>query len=161
MESIVDYLRVMFDGNIRAIVPQLALSAGTAVACACREMRSMGKHSSLGPIDPQVEGLPAHGILAEFDQAYQQIQAEPGRAVLWREIVAQYRPTLIGDCERAIKWTEEMTKGWLITGMFEGDTEGRRKANRVLRELTRSAHTLAHNRHIFGREGREDRTQDR
>ena len=42
----------MFGTDIRAIVPQLALSAGTMVALACKEI-IMGKHSSLGPIDPQ------------------------------------------------------------------------------------------------------------
>ena len=46
-ESLVDYLHSMFT-DIRAIVPQLALSAGTMVACASREI-IMGKHSSLGP----------------------------------------------------------------------------------------------------------------
>ncbi len=45
-ESLVDYLREMFGTNIRAIVPQLALSAGTMVAFACKEI-VMGKHSSL------------------------------------------------------------------------------------------------------------------
>lgn len=34
-ESLVDYLRSMFGTNMRAIVPQLALSAGTMIACAC------------------------------------------------------------------------------------------------------------------------------
>ena len=47
-ESLVDYLHSMFSTDIRAIVPQLAMSAGTMVACACREI-IMGKHSSLGP----------------------------------------------------------------------------------------------------------------
>ncbi len=28
----------------------------------------MGKHSSLGPIDPQIFGLPAHGIIEEFQR---------------------------------------------------------------------------------------------
>ncbi len=67
-ESIVDYLHSMFDTNIRAIVPQLAMSAGTMIACACREI-VMGKHSSLGPIDPQFRGIPAHGVVEEFQRA--------------------------------------------------------------------------------------------
>lgn len=54
-ESIVDYLRKMFGVNIRAIVPQMAMSGGTMIACACKEI-IMGKHSNLGPIDPQVYG---------------------------------------------------------------------------------------------------------
>ena len=64
-ESLVDYLRSMFLGRHQAIVPQLAMSAGTMIACACKEV-VMGKHSSLGPIDPQYLGLPAHGVVEEF-----------------------------------------------------------------------------------------------
>lgn len=50
-ESIVDYLHSMFGNDIRAIVPQLAMSAGTMIACSCKEI-IMGQQSSLGPIDP-------------------------------------------------------------------------------------------------------------
>lgn len=46
-ESIVDYLHNMFGNNIRAIVPQLAMSAGTMIACSCKEI-IMGLQSSLG-----------------------------------------------------------------------------------------------------------------
>ena len=49
-ESLVDYLRSMFQTDIRAIVPQLAMSAGTMIGLACKEI-VMGKQSSLGPID--------------------------------------------------------------------------------------------------------------
>lgn len=34
-ESIVDYLKVMFGHNVRAIIPQIAMSAGTMIACSC------------------------------------------------------------------------------------------------------------------------------
>jgi ClpP class serine protease len=51
-ESFVDYLRSIFGKDIRAFIPQLALSAGTMIACACKEIY-MGKQSSLGPVDPQ------------------------------------------------------------------------------------------------------------
>jgi len=46
-ESLVYYLRQMF-GDIRAIIPQLAMSAGTMIAMSCRTI-VMGKQSSLGP----------------------------------------------------------------------------------------------------------------
>ena len=45
-ESLVEYLRAMFGTDIRAVVPQIAMSAGTMIACACREIL-MGKHSNL------------------------------------------------------------------------------------------------------------------
>ena len=37
-ESIVHYLHQMFGDDIRAIVPQIAMSAGTMVACSCKEI---------------------------------------------------------------------------------------------------------------------------
>jgi ClpP class serine protease len=49
-ESLVQYLHAMFGGNLRVIVPQLAMSAGTMIALAAREVL-MGAHSSFGP-DP-------------------------------------------------------------------------------------------------------------
>src|SRR5665213_2680528 len=64
-QSIVRYLREMFGDDIRAIIPQIAMSAGTMIACSCREVW-MGKESNLGPIDPWVAGIPAAGILEEF-----------------------------------------------------------------------------------------------
>lgn len=75
-ESLVDYLRSMFGTNIRAIVPQLALSAGTMIACASKEV-IMGKESSLGPIDPQFNGIPAHGVVEEFETRFQRNQRRP------------------------------------------------------------------------------------
>lgn len=50
-EAIVNYLRDKFKKDIRVIVPQLAMSAGTMMACASKTI-IMGKQSSLGPIDP-------------------------------------------------------------------------------------------------------------
>ena len=51
-EAIVTYLRSRFN-HIRVIVPQLAMSAATMIACAANEIL-MGKHSFLGPTDPQI-----------------------------------------------------------------------------------------------------------
>ena len=50
-ESLIDYLHDSFGGDIRAIIPQIAMSGGTMIACSCKEI-IMGKQSSLGPIDP-------------------------------------------------------------------------------------------------------------
>ena len=50
-----------------AFVPQLAMSGGTMMACACREIY-MGRQSSIGPTDPQFGGTPASGIVEEFQR---------------------------------------------------------------------------------------------
>jgi len=67
-ESLVDYLCNMFDYNIEVFVPQIAMSAGTMIACASKLIH-MGKPSNLGPIDPQFNGVPASSVLFEFERA--------------------------------------------------------------------------------------------
>jgi ATP-dependent protease ClpP protease subunit len=146
-ESLVDYLRAMFGTNMRAIVPHLAMSAGTMVALACNEI-VMGKHSSLGPIDPQIYGMPAHGVVEEFQRAAEEISNDPAKVPVWQPIIANYRPTLIGECEKAIEWSTEMVEAWLRSGMYADDPAVDQKVQQVLEELGDHALTKSHERHI-------------
>lgn len=146
-ESIVHYLKTIFGNNIRAIVPQIAMSAGTMIACSCKEI-IMGKHSNLGPIDPQINGKPTHGIIEEFEKAKKEISANPRSIPVWQTILSKYTPTLIGECEKAIKWSESMVENWLKENMFEGDDDKDKKANDVIAELGSHALTLSHDRHL-------------
>jgi ClpP class serine protease len=91
-QSIVDYLHKMFGNNMRAIVPQIAMSAGTIIACCCKEIW-MGKQSNLGPVDPQMRGIPAHGVVQEFKRALREVKKDPSRIPIWQQIIGQYRPT--------------------------------------------------------------------
>lgn len=146
-ESLVDYLRSMFGTDIRAIVPQLALSAGTMISCACKEI-IMGKHSSLGPIDPQFRGIPAHGVVEEFKRAYEECSADKNKIAIWQPIIAKYSPTLIGECEKAISWSNQMVNEWLLNGMFEGEAGAEDKVSKIVKELGDHALTFSHARHI-------------
>jgi hypothetical protein len=153
-ESLVDYLRAMFGRDIRAIVPQLAMSAGTMVACACSEIL-MGKGSSLGPIDPQIRGIPAHGVVEEFRRAIAEARSDPTCIPLWQPIIAKYTPAFIGECEKAMDWSAQMTTAWLKTGMFHGERRPTRKIERILRELSDHALTKSHARHLSPQRCRE------
>jgi membrane-bound ClpP family serine protease len=148
-ESFVDYLRSIFGANIRAIVPQIAMSAGTMIACACKEI-IMGKQSSLGPIDPQYHGLPAHGIVEEFDRAFTEIKEDQAKIPVWQPVLAKYHPTLIGECEKAIEWSEEMVKEWLRTGMFRDSADSKAKncIKKIVKELGDHALSKSHARHL-------------
>lgn len=154
-ESIVDYLRSMFGTNIRAIIPQIAMSAGTMTALSCKEI-VMGKHSSIGPIDPQINGIPAHGIIEEFTRAGIEIAAAPIKVQLWQPIIAKYHPTLIGECEKAIIWSKEMVKEWLVSGMFLGEADANDKASKIVDDLTDHVLTKSHARHISAKQAKED-----
>lgn len=153
-ESLVDYLRSIFGNDIRAVIPQLAMSAGTMIACACKEIL-MGKQSSLGPVDPQLGGIPAHGVIEEFKRAFDEIQKDPTRIPIWQPIIANYRPTLIGECEKAIRWSEQLVREWLRSNMFHGDPEAEQRINRVWGELGDHALTLSHARHLSAQKCRD------
>lgn len=146
-ESLVDYLRAMFGSDIRAVVPQFALSGGTMMACAAKSI-VMGKHSSLGPIDPQFHGIPAHGVVEEFQRARDEIERNPVAMALWQPILSKYDPTWIGECEKAMAWAEEMTREWLRTGMFAGEDDAAGRIERVIEELTDHGRTKSHDRHL-------------
>ena len=146
-ESLVDYLRSMFGTDMRAIVPQLAMSAGTMIACACKEI-VMGKQSSLGPIDPQYAGIPAHGVVEEFNRAKSEVQQDASTIPIWQAIIAKYTPTLIGECEKAIAWSNEMTREWLESGMFDSDGNPGETIDQIIGELGDHALTKSHARHL-------------
>src|SRR2546425_8920047 len=93
------------------------------IACASKEI-SMGKQSNLGPIDPQVNGLPAYGVLDEFDWAVKET-SNVGAARIWQTVIGKYHPTFLSSCEHAIEMSKSIVKRWLEQGMFYGDRSTR------------------------------------
>lgn len=146
-ESLVDYLRSIFKTDIRAIIPQIAMSGGTMIACSCKSI-VMGKQSSLGPYDPQYAGVSAHGVIEEFDTAKKEIKIDPSTIAVWQPIIAKYSPTLVGECQKSIAWSEKMIRSWLETGMFEGDTDPSQTIKNIIQGLGDHAITLSHARHL-------------
>ncbi len=146
-ESLVDYLWQKFGGNIRCFVPQMAMSAGTMIACSCSEIW-MGRHSSLGPVDPQFNGIPAHGVIEEFNRALSEIQANPQTIPLWQAIVAKYPPAFLGECEKAIKWSTELVTTWLLRNMLSKYPNKETVVKAIVNEIIDHSISYAHNRHL-------------
>lgn len=153
-QSIILYLREKFGRDIRAIVPHTAMSGGTIMACAAKEI-IMARHSSIGPIDPQIRGVPAKGVLEEFKRAYNEIKKEPARQMVWHPILSQYTPTFIGNCENAIKWSEEFARQQLSDNMFRGARNKKEKISKVLAALTEYEDVKLHERQIGYSEARD------
>ncbi len=153
-QSIVDYLHQMFGNNIRAIVPQIAMSAGTMLACSCRSI-VMSKHSNLGPIDPHLNGVPAYGVIKEFERACSEAKNDPGKAAMWHAIVSQYRPTFLSQCQNAIDWSNDFVREQLETVMFQGRADAKAKAEDVVTKLTDYSGNKTHSRHIHYDECRD------
>ncbi len=147
VESIIDYLRSMFGKNIRAIVPQIAMSAGTMLSCSCKSIL-MGKESNIGPIDPHSNGIPAAGVVEEFHRAIEEIKRDPLSLPIWQIIISRYHPTFIGQCEKAVKWAQEIVTAGLRDVMFEGHQDAEEKALRITGDLIAKGHNYNHSAHI-------------
>ncbi len=143
-ESLVTYLKKIFDNNIRAIVPQLSMSAGTMIALSCKQI-IMGKHSSLGPIDPQMDGLPCEAIIAEFQRAREEILNNTDNAYLWEFIISKYHPTLLSSCQNAIDMSRQLVKQWLKENMCCGDSK---KSNKIIKHFSSHKKSKMHARHL-------------
>ncbi|RME80562.1 MAG: S49 family peptidase [Zetaproteobacteria bacterium] len=146
-ESLVDYLHDVFNRDVRAIVPQIAMSAGTMIACACKEI-VLGRHSNLGPIDPQINGVPAQAVLDEFEEAIEQAKRNPESIPFWQAIIGKYHPTFLGECRRAIRWSRSIVRKWLRECMFAGDPDAQHKADKVVNALGDHSKTKTHSRHL-------------
>jgi hypothetical protein len=146
-EAIVNYLHNIFGENMRAMIPQAAMSAGTMVACSCYEIL-MGKQSSLGPIDPHLRGIPAQGVLDEFKKALEEYKADPDSIMVWKEILAKYQPTFLGQCSNAVLWTKAFVEEQLTNNMFRGEVDAAEKSAAIVARLSDSNETRSHERHL-------------
>ncbi len=146
-ESLIDYLHRMFHKDIVAFVPLIAMSGGTMIACSTKEIY-MGKQSNIGPIDPQFNGIPAHGVIKEFEEAMQQMKNDQGTIPAWSIILGKYHPTFIGQCKNSIALATEIVKSKLIDTMFAADEDPEKKADDVTNFLNETNDSKLHARHI-------------
>lgn len=152
-EAIVHYLRSKFD-DIRVIVPHAAMSAATMLTCASDRI-VMGKHSSLGPIDPQFivntrtgpTALPAQAILDQFDLAKADCK-NPQLLGAWAPILPVYGPSLLVQSKNALLLAEELVTEWLTRWMFANDADAKAKATAVAKQLADHTAFKSHGRPI-------------
>lgn len=146
-ESIVKYLRSKFHNDIRAIVPQMAMSAGTMIACAAKEI-IMGKQSSLGPIDPQFNGIPAFNIKHEFEQAKKDLQKNSKNFDYWRILLSKYPAAFVNTAIDAINLSDVLLREWLGSCMFDAQSPADTViVNRIVAALNDHNGPKSHARH--------------
>lgn len=148
-EQIVNYLRKKFK-DIRVIVPQNAMSAGTMLACAANRV-VMGKHSAIGPIDPQIVApgytAPAKSILDEWSLAQSSVNSGV-HPILWIQKINQFPPGLIIDCQKVIQLAKKLVTEWLSEYMFKNEPDGKARANKLAEWLGNNDNFLTHGRSI-------------
>jgi hypothetical protein len=152
-EGLVTYLRSKFT-DIRVIVPNLAMSAATMIACASDRI-VMGKHSFLGPVDPQFafntdlgrRMVSAEEIREQFEAA-QKDCADPAKMGAWIPILKSYGPDILIKCQHACTLSKSLVQGWLAKFMFKDDRNGRKKASEIASWLASHKNSKSHGRHL-------------
>ncbi len=157
--SIVRYLRTKFT-DIRVFVPLAAMSAATMWALSADRI-VMGKHSQLGPIDPQIVNaqgqFPARAIIRQFDQARRECAEDPSRLNAWFPILQQYGPALLQICEGSEALARQLVRTWLADYMLRNQPNQKRKAASIARFFSNyganNSHSLGIDREVARRRG--------
>jgi hypothetical protein len=160
--AIVSYLRSKFD-DIRVIIPHTAMSAATMISCASNKI-VMGRHSFIGPIDPQfimqtplgIMSVPAQAILDQFEMAKAQCK-DPQILGAWLPILNQYGPALLIQSQNAIELSRKYASEWLTQFMFAAETDrdrAKKKADDIADRLSNHALFKSHSHHISCEEAR-------
>lgn len=146
-EGIVKYLHKKFGNDIRVFVPQMAMSAGTMLACSANVVY-MGAHSSLGPIDPQFGGIPAYNIVTEFNDAKNDIENNKNSIPFWKMQLEKYPPAFLYTVIDAINLSSSLVGEWLMQYMFSSidKSEAKKKVDSILKTL--NTNNKSHARHF-------------
>lgn len=119
-QTIIGYLRSKFS-DIAALVPTYAMSAGTMIALGCDRV-ILGRQSQLGPTDPQLivanGSFSAHSIVAQFEEAKQDIVNNTDLAHAWAPILRSFGPALLEEARRSITYGQDLVENWLKEYMF-------------------------------------------
>ncbi len=108
-------LREHSNGKLVIAVPRHAKSAATLVSCAADQIH-MGSLSELGPIDPQIEGMPVLGLKNSIEHIAELVDKHSSAAEMFARYLARtVEPIKIGYNERvarsAAQYAERLLKG--------------------------------------------------
>lgn len=101
-------------GKLVVVVPRQAKSGATLICCAADEIH-MGSLSELGPIDPQIENLPALGLKASVEHIAELVKDHPHASDMFAKYLNMaLKPIHLGYCERvaesAVQYAERLLK---------------------------------------------------
>lgn len=118
------------------------------MACAAKEI-IMGKHSSLGPIDPQFSGIPAYNIKSEFEEAKRDLVEHPENFPYWKIKLQQFPAAFLKTAIDAIELADLLVKEWLTSCMFSDEKQiDNDKIGNIVKTLNDHADSKTHGRHF-------------
>jgi hypothetical protein len=161
-DRLVRYMRSKFE-HVRVFVPLAAMSAATMWALAADEI-VMGKHSQLGPIDPQLVmtlpngqpwQVPARALREQFDEAARDVENNPQRLTTWLPILQQYTPGLLRIAQDAELLGKELVRKWLAEFMFKNHNQPQAVADKIADFFADASIHKSHSRGIDRKQARD------
>ena len=127
------------------------------ISCAADEIM-MGKHSSLGPTDPQVmlvtplgtSYIPAQAVLDQFDKAQREC-SDPAKLSAWLPMLSQYGPVRAGSAcamRNGPRIVQGAVSTWLEAYMFRHRDDRAKFACDISDWLSDHQRFKSHGRHL-------------
>jgi hypothetical protein len=118
-ERIVNILRTNFS-EVHFIIPHSAYSAATMLALSGNSI-TIHPSATLGPIDPQLNGIPARSIKRGFEKVRDILKQEGPEALpAYIPLIEKYSLDLLEICDDTEKLSKELVSEWLCEYMFKG-----------------------------------------
>jgi hypothetical protein len=114
-ERIVYLLRNRFQ-EVHFLIPHSAYSAATMLALSGDSI-TLHTSATLGPIDPQINGIPARSIKKGFAKFRDSVKPDTLPAYL--PLIEKYSLELLEICEDSEKLSQEMVSQWLKSYMLK------------------------------------------
>jgi hypothetical protein len=118
-ERIVGVLRTKFK-DVAFLIPHSAYSAATMLAMSGNEI-IMHPSATLGPIDPQINGIPARAIQKGFTRVRDLLRDNPEALPAYIPLIEKHSLEILEICDDALELSKELVTSWLQEYMFEGD----------------------------------------
>jgi len=144
-ERIVEILRNKFD-EVSFLIPHSAYSAATMLALSGNEIL-LHKSATLGPIDPQINGIPARSIKRGFERAKEKIRKEgPESLPAYIPLIEKYSLELLELCDDSEKLSKKLVTEWLKRYMFKNQKNTGQKIRRAVEYFSNYDQHLLHSR---------------
>lgn len=144
-ERLVGLLRGKFK-EVHFLIPHSAYSAATMLALSGNSI-VLHSSASLGPIDPQINGIPARSIKRGFEKVKEKIAEEgPKTLPAYIPLIEKYTLELLELCEDSEKLSKKLVSTWLKNYMFKGEKNVGRKIKKAVSFFSNYDEHLLHSR---------------
>ena len=130
-ERIVAVLRQRFS-EVHFLIPHSAYSAATMLALSGNSI-TLHPSATMGPIDPQINGVPARSIKKGFERVRDLVKNEgPETLPAYIPLIEKYSLDLLELCDDSEKLSKELVYTWLKSYMLNGQPKANQIASKTV-----------------------------